>query len=172
MPLAVGEPAPDFRLRGVDNAYWVLGKPDKRRSVLVVFLRRESPTCRVMLPFIERLHRRGRAHEAEILGISLDNHADTLEFTEDYTITFPVLIDGPEFATVRAYRVEAVPTLFRLDTKLRVAETVVGWSKESFEPLARAYLDETGARVRSLWEPSDVAPESAEPFRIAEPGRE
>jgi peroxiredoxin len=170
MPLAVGDRAPDFRLRGADNAYWLLGEPDKRRSVLIVFVRRESSTCRLMLPFIERLHRRGRAHEAEIFGVSLDNHADTLEFTEDYTITFPVLIDAPGFETTRAYGVRAVPTLFRLDSKLRVAEVVVGWSKESFEPLARAYLNDVGARVRTLWEPADIAPESAAAVEIADPG--
>ncbi len=168
MPLGIGERAPDFRLRGADNVYWILGEPDKRRSVLIVFLRRESSTCRMLLPFVERLFRRGHDHETEIFGVSLDNQADTLEFTEDYTITFPVLIDGPGLETVRAYGVEALPTVFRLDSKLRVAEVVVGWSKELFESLARAYLVDAGGRIRTLWEPADIPPERAEAVPIVD----
>jgi peroxiredoxin len=168
MPLEIGEHAPDFSLRGADNAYWMLGTPDKRRSVLIIFLRRESSTCRILLPFVERLHRRRHDHETEVFGISLDNHADTLEFTEDYTITFPVLIEKPGLETVRAYRVDALPTVFRLDSKLRVAEVVVGWRKSSFESLARAYLDDAGGRIRTLWEPADIPPERAEAAPIVD----
>ncbi len=70
---------------------------------------------------------------------------------------------------MRAYGVEAIPTLFRLDSKLRVAESVVGWSRESFETLARAFLDDAGARIRTVWEPADISPETAAAAPIVDP---
>ena len=159
MPLGNGERAPDFRLRGIDNDHWILGEPDQRRSVLLAFFRREVATCRLMLPFIERLHRRARARQAEIIGISLDSQCDTLEFAQDYSLTFPILIDGPDLGTCRAYRVERLPTTYRLDATLHVADSVVGWSREGFERLARGYLEDVGALLLSPWEASDEPPE-------------
>ncbi len=172
MPLAVGERAPDFRLRAIDNTYWILGAPDSRRSVLVVFFRRESKACRVLLPFVERLHRRLRKQDAEILGISLDGHRDALEFAEDYTLTFPMLLDPPDFETARRYRVEQVPLIYRLDADLRIVESGVGWSKSQFETLAAQYLEAVGAGPAGIWEPGDIVPEFVDSFPVsfAEPG--
>jgi peroxiredoxin len=159
MPLGVGERAPAFRLRGTDNAHWILGEPDRRASVLICFFRREARTCRLLLPFLERIHRRARAREAEILGVSLDTPRDSLEFAEDYSFTFPILIEREDRNTVRAFRVMEVPTLFRLDADLRVADALVGWSRAGFERIASAFLEATHARLRTVWEANDLAPE-------------
>lgn len=167
MPLAAGDRAPGFRLRAIDNSYWLLGEPDRRRSVLLVFFRRESKACRILLPFVERLHRRGRAHEAEILGISLDGQRDTLEFAEDYTLTFPILLDPLEHATTRSYRVDEVPALFRLDADLRIADSRIGWSKGGFESIAASFLSAVGADPRGIWEAGDIVPDGADPFPLA-----
>lgn len=162
MPLALGDFAPDFRLRTVDNAYWVLGAPDRRRSVLLVFFRRESKACRVLLPFVERLHRRTRPQEAEVLGISLDGQRDSLEFAEDYTLTFPMLLDPPDYPTAQSYRVDQVPALFRLDADLRIADHSVGWSRSRFQSIAEAYLSSIGSRGDGVWEPGDIVPDSVD----------
>jgi peroxiredoxin len=168
MPLDAGERAPDFRLRGTDNAFWILGQPDRRRSVLVCFFRREVGTCRLLLPFVERIHRRARAKEAEILGVSLDNQRDSLEFAEDYSFTFPILIEREDRTTARAYRIAELPTLLRLDEQLRVADVLVGWSRPAFERIALGFLDAVESRVRTVWEPQDLAPETAEAARMPE----
>jgi peroxiredoxin len=168
VPLGVGDRAPDFRLRGTDNATWILGEPDRRRCVLLCFFRREIGTCRLLLPFVERLHRRGRAREAEILGISLDSQRDSLEFAEDYSFTFPILIERADFETTRAYGVGELPTLYRLDADLMVADLLVGWSRVGFEQIGARFLDQVEARVRTVWEPPDLTPERAEAAPIPE----
>jgi peroxiredoxin len=161
MPLDRGERAPAFRLRGIDNEYWILGEPDRRRCVLLVFLRRDVPACRTLLSFIERLNRRSRTQEAEVIGISLDDQRDTLEFAEDYTFTFPVLVETPDRATFADYRVQEVPTLYLLGADLAVLDSLVGWSKDGFERLAQEFVRRSGALPASLWEAGDVAPEAA-----------
>ncbi|MBD3161439.1 MAG: redoxin domain-containing protein [Candidatus Eisenbacteria bacterium] len=169
MPLGAGERAPRFRLRGIDNAYWILGEPDRRRNVLLVFFRREVGTCRLLLPFVERLHRRAHEHESEILGISLDTHPDTLELAEDYTLTFPILLEEKGYETFQAYGVSEVPTLFRLDADLRVAGSLIGWSKPDFERLGRSFLDAIGGGEETIWEEQDVPPpEQAAAMPVAE----
>lgn len=168
MPLREGQRAPTFRLRGIDNSYWILGEPDRRRNVLLVFFRREAGTCRLVLPFVERLHRRAHEHESEILGISLDTHPDTLEFAEDYAFTFPMLLEEKGYETFRAYEVTEVPTLYRLDADLRVVEALVGWSKPDFERLGRSYLDAIGAGPEPIWEDHDIPPTGAAAAPVAE----
>ena len=168
MPLGVGERAPAFRLRGTDNVHWILGEPDRRASVLVCFFRREVATCRLLLPFLERLHRRARDRDAEILGVSLDSQRDSLEFAEDYSFTFPVLIEREDRGTVRSFRVKELPTLYRLDADLRIADALVGWSRPGFERIAAAFLEATRAKVRTIWEANDLAPESSAASPIPE----
>ena len=168
MSLSIGERAPSFRLRGVDNATWILGEPDGRRSVLLVFFRREVAACRLLLPFVERLHRRAHAERSEILGISLDHQRDTLEFAEDYCFTFPILLESAGLETVQAFRVDSVPTLLRLDEGLLVREVLIGWSKGAFEDLARHYLEAVGAAPPTVWEAKDLPVERLDAVPIAE----
>ena len=168
MPVREGERAPGFRLRGIDNAYWILGEPDRRRSVLVVFFRREAKTCRLLLPFVERLHRRAHRHESEILGISLDTHADTLELAEDYALTFPILLEERGYETFRAYGVSEVPALFLLNAELRVAAFLAGWSRDRFERVGRTFLDAIGGGPEEIWEEQDFPPDAAAPAPVAE----
>lgn len=169
MPLAVGTRAPAFRLRGTDNSYWILGEPDKRRSVILAFFRRESSASRLLFPFIERLYRRARTHPAEILGISLDNLPDTIEFAEDYMITFPLLIDSDHLATVREYKVDQVPTVYRLNGRLEVEQILVSWSKSGFEDLAGAHLKDVGGRALTIWESRDIPPDTARAMTLTDP---
>jgi peroxiredoxin len=169
MPLETGERAPAFRLRGIDNEFWILGEPDRRRCVLLVFLRRDVPACRTLLPFVERLNRRSRTQEAEILGLSLNNQRDTLEFAEDYCFTFPIVVEDGDRATADRYRIREVPTLYLLGPDLKVLDRLVGWSRSSFERIARDFLERSGAHRTGIWEPSDAAPEMDGAVAIGDP---
>jgi hypothetical protein len=136
--------------------------------VLLIFFRRESSSCRLLLPFVERLHRRAHREPTEILGVSLDNQRDTLEFADGYCFTFPILVESAGLETVQAYRVESVPTLFRLDEKLCVREVLVGWSRPGFESFAESYLAAARAEAHTIWESGDAPPEQADALPIAE----
>jgi peroxiredoxin len=173
MTLSIGDRAPSFRLRGTDNAYWILGEPDERKSVLVVFFRREVAACRVLLPFVERLYRRAHEHPSEILGIALDSQHDTLEFAADYSFTFPILLESADLATARSFGVQSLPTLLRLDEKLIVREILTGWSREAFEILSRSYLETVGAPSLMIWEPNDQTVDQLDAVSLPEmPGTE
>ncbi len=166
MPVSVGARAPGYRLRGIDNAYWILGEPDERRSVLVAFFGRDASASRILLPFVERIFRRSHAHPTEVIGISIDSHRDTLEFATDYTFTFPILVDAPELDVVREWGIERHPTLYRLDRTLTVADRCEGWERAGFERIARGHLEEAGALDTSIWEDRDAPPDSAPPEPI------
>ncbi|MDM7915448.1 MAG: redoxin domain-containing protein, partial [Candidatus Eisenbacteria bacterium] len=157
---AIGERAPGFRLRGIDNAYWILGEPDARRTVLLVFLTRESSTSRLLLPFVERLMRRAKRRESEILAITRDRLRDAMELSEDFSFTLPILIDE-DGGTFRAYGIVEVPTLIRLDAGLRVVERITGWDRGAFEGLATRFLEAAEARATHVWEDADLAPQTA-----------
>lgn len=133
MPLSVGARAPSYRLRGLDNAYWILGEPDERRSVLVTFFGRDASASRVLLPFVERLYRCAHERATEVIGISIDSHRDTLEFATDYTFTFPILIDVPDLEAVRGWGIERHPALYLLDRSLTAVDCLEGWEREGFE---------------------------------------
>ena len=166
MSIAVGERAPAFRLPGVDNAYWILGEPDERQTVLIVFFRREVASCRLLLTYVERLHRRAKRLPSEIFGVSMDNHRDTLELAQDFCLTFPIMIESERLETFRTYRVSGIPTLISLDQNLEVVDSMIGWSKERFERIAIDYLRMVDARHRTLWDAGDDPPELDEAMRI------
>jgi peroxiredoxin len=173
MPLSVGARAPSYRLRGLDNAYWILGEPDERRSVLLTFFGRDASASRILLPFVERIYRCAHERATEVIGISIDSHRDTLEFATDYTFTFPILIDAPDLEAVRGWGIERHPALYLLDRNLTAIDCLEGWEREGFERVARRHLEEAGAFRKSVWEDHDNPPDSvpSEPIRTLRPVR-
>jgi peroxiredoxin len=167
MPLSIGDRPPGFRLRGLDNEYWILGSPDERRSVFVVFFGRGASAARTLLPYIERIHRMVHAHPAEILGISIDSARDTLEFATDYSLTIPILIDAPDLRTIREWDVRQQPVLFRLDEELRIADRMDGFNRADFDGIASRHLVSIGAAQSTVWEPVDAPANAIAAERIS-----
>jgi peroxiredoxin len=130
--LAIGSPAPDFRLPGVDGKAHALSDFSPAKVLVVIFTCNHCPTAQAYEGRIARLvadyHDKGVA----VVAISPNNplavRLDELGFTDlgdsfedmkirakDHNYTYPYLYDGETQATAQAYGVLATPQVFIFD---------------------------------------------------------
>jgi peroxiredoxin len=118
----VGEPVPDFDTRLLDGKS-LPAAALKGKAVLVVFWATWCPSCQRELPELQKLYEKYRSRGFEILALSVDADAFTVEeFWKDHDYGFPVAMRAPQHA--RAFGgIRATPTLFILDRQgvLRMA---------------------------------------------------
>src|SRR5271169_41721 len=117
--LDIGHSAP--AIPGLD-----LGKD----PALVVFFETDCPTCRLAVPYLNKL-----ARGARVIGISQDGDAATEEFTKQLATAFPVQRD-PGFALSRGFDLKFVPSLFLLGADGRVLRSHFGFDKPVLNEIA------------------------------------
>jgi peroxiredoxin len=107
-------------------------------EVLLVFFKAGCPTCRIALPFLERLHQSGRL---AVYGISQDEAGATREFAETFGLTFPMLLDSADthYPASTAYRITIVPSLFLLAADRTIEWMLEGFSRQALEDLGMAF---------------------------------
>jgi peroxiredoxin len=123
--LKVGEKAPDFRLKGVDNKLY--SKEDfKSESVLVVFICNHCPYVKARIKDIVSLQQTFRTEELQVVGInSNDPNYDgegfdkMLTFSIENTLNFPYLIDDTQ-DIAKAYGAVCTPDPFLFDSDLKL----------------------------------------------------
>jgi peroxiredoxin len=137
-PLAIGSPAPDFRLPGVDGKTYGLKDFADAKVLVVAFTCNHCPTANAyeerFKKFTNEYKTKGVAFVAispndpkavrlDELGYSdLDDSFESMKIRAlDHKYNFPYLYDGDTQATSRAYGVLATPHMFIFDAdrKLR-----------------------------------------------------
>jgi peroxiredoxin len=152
--LETGEHAPGFSLAVIDRERFSPVSGTQTRPRLLVFFETDCPTCRLAIPYINRLSRElGEA--ADILGISQDPEPPTRELIAEAPIEFAVAIDG-DLSVTRLYDPVAVPTLFLIGNDGRVAQTLSGFDKRGLNEIATAMA----GKPLVIADPFDGAPET------------
>jgi peroxiredoxin len=147
-----GKQSPAVSLSGLDGASWQLSS----KPTLLVFFETDCPTCRLTIPYLNRLSQR-ISDGAEVVGISQDGIAPTRELVESLPIDFRVVIDDKLIAS-RSFEPVAVPALFLIDSKLRIVETEIGFDKNELNALTSKLCELTGHTPFTIAEPYDGNP--------------
>jgi peroxiredoxin len=147
-----GRQAPDFRLERLDGGEVSLAELTAQGPVVLAFFKITCPVCQMTLPILDRIHR-AAPDALAIYGISQNGAEDTRDFTHEYGISFPVLLDTEEsgFLASNAYGISSVPTIFIVEGGA-IASVSEGWSRRQVESLGER------AGVKPL-RPSDNMPE-------------
>ena len=114
---------------------------------LLVFLETDCPTCRLAVPYLNKLAKQSAA----VIGISQDSETLTRQFAIQTSIAFPMEVDR-DLRLSRAYDPSTVPALFLIGADGRVIRTLIGFDKEELNALAAEMGRETVA------DPYDGAP--------------
>ena len=115
----VGQAVPSFDTRLLDGKA-LAAQALKGKAVLVVFWATWCPTCRKELPELQALYEKHRGRGFEILALSIDADAFTVEeFWKDHDYAFPVAMRAPAHARVFG-PVKAIPALYLIDRKGKV----------------------------------------------------
>ena len=134
--LSVGQTAPGFSLRGIDDETYLLQK-DGARLTLAVFFKTTCPTCMLTWPYVEKLYQTFRGAGLAVWGISQDAAEVSARFASEYGSTFPILIDA-DWRVSREYDPAVVPTLLLIDGAGTLRDTVVGFDKVGLNRLSEA----------------------------------
>src|SRR5262250_1937600 len=153
--LQSGSSAPLYSLPRLDGGEWrlELGKPS-----LLVFFETDCPTCRLAIPYLNKLAQ-ALDGKAEVIGISQDGVAATRELVEQAPIKFTVVLDR-DLSVSREYDPQAVPTLFLIDGGGKIARTSVAFDKAELNAIAADMLSSIGVESFELAGRSDGAPET------------
>ncbi|MEJ5339306.1 MAG: peroxiredoxin family protein [Aquificaceae bacterium] len=112
MPLKLGEKAKDFELPEREGHFHSLAETVGYK--LLVFYKVTCPACQLTLPFVERLHKL-YGHVVTVWGIAQDPEHAVREFAKKYGLTFPQLVDYPDYWVSVDYDVQIVPTIYLID---------------------------------------------------------
>lgn len=151
--LEVGDKAPALSLSLLDGKEWA---PHGKGAVLV-FFQTDCPTCLLTLPYLNRLQEVAGG-KLDIIGISQDDQASTVDLAEKLPIRFPVALD-PGLEVSRRFEPIAVPTLFFVGPEGEVLETQVGFDKGRLNAMAGSISRTAGLAPFELAGQYDGAPQ-------------
>ena len=134
--IAVGEPAPDFKLRDQDGEEVSLSDYKGRRVMLVFYPGDFSPVCSDQLSVYEEAKPRLAEAEVELVGISVDSFFAHKAFQAQLGIDTTLLSDfEPKGEVARAYGSYLDGPGFANRTLVLVDENgAVAWTHESPSP--------------------------------------
>jgi cytochrome c biogenesis protein CcmG/thiol:disulfide interchange protein DsbE len=144
--------APNFALRTTDGQEFSLDGSRKKTPVILAFFKVGCPTCQYAFPYLERLHKAYPKDKLKVVGVSQDTKENTLEFMQDFGVTFPVVLDDTKkYPASNAYGLTNVPSIFLVSTDGRVEVSSVGWSKPEIEDLNRKVAKMAGVPVAEIF---------------------
>ncbi len=135
--LAIGDPAPDFRLPGVDGRWYTLADFSSARVLAVVFTCNHCPTAQAYEDRIQTVAREYRDRGVAVVAISpnsplalLDEECGYTDLGDTYEemkvraesrrFEFPYLYDGDTQLVAAAYGPTATPHVFVFDQERRL----------------------------------------------------
>jgi hypothetical protein len=122
--------------------------PTPPESCLLVFLEADCPTCRLSIPYLNKLARQA----ARVIGICQDPEPMTRQFAEQMAAAFPINADhGLQLS--RAYDPVAVPAFFLVNSEGAVVRTHIGFDKDELNALA------ADMGVEAVADPYDGSPQ-------------
>jgi len=133
VPLASGDPAPTFRLTDIATGE-VVTEPWAGGPVALVFFKVTCPVCQMVAPKVQALADGG----ARVVAVGQDP-PDRLEaYRSRFGQDVPTLTESPPYLVSDAYRITAVPTLFRIGKDGTIEDTVGAWDRTGWNDVATA----------------------------------
>ena len=154
--LPSGAKAPNFELRAMDGKRFVLSDELAQGPVVLAFFKVSCPTCQYAFPFLERLNRAYGHKGVRIVGVSQNDPRETANFTKEFGVSFPMLLDDRKtYPVSNAYGLTNVPTIFWIAQDGSIEVSSVGWIKADFVEINRKMAGLTGAAAAVIFQPGE-----------------
>lgn len=123
--LDIGNQAPDFILKSINNKNVQLSSFRGKKSVVVNFWATWCPPCREEMPAFEEIFVRNK-DKLEILGVNLQESERAINnFIKDIPVTFTLLLD-PNSEVKKLYNVFTQPVTYFIDKNGIIADKKFG----------------------------------------------
>jgi peroxiredoxin len=154
--LTAGKKAPDFELRAMDGRRFLLRDELAQGPAVLAFFKVSCPTCQYAFPFLERLERAYGHKGVRIIGVSQNDPRETANFTQEFGVSFPVLLDDTRtYPVSNAYGLTNVPTIFWIAQNGDIELSSVGWVKADFEAISRKMADSASTAPAVIFQPGE-----------------
>jgi peroxiredoxin len=157
--IPAGSTAPAFTLPLLGGSSAAVPDRAAKGLTLVVFFKNTCPTCRLALPFLERLHRQVAPAGGRVVGVSQDGMEGAASFARELDLTMPLMVDGPDYPVSRLYDLVSVPTLLLVSKEGSVLLSGVGFSREGLEAMAADLASSVGAPRPALFREGESVPD-------------
>ena len=128
--LHTGSKAPPIEVTDLAGSPWRLDAALEHGPVLLMFFKISCPTCRLTLPFLQRLAERGRPDSPALLAISQDDAPVTQDFLSRFGIQVPAAVDKAwDFPASNAFRITHVPSMFLVERDGTISTAIHGFVK-------------------------------------------
>jgi peroxiredoxin len=159
MPIAQGDPAPEFVLPaddGTQKSLADLAGPDKR-AILLAFFKTGCPTCNMAFPVYAELERR-YGDAVPVVAVSQDSLGRTVPWLRGHGFAGLALDDESDrYQVSAAYHVQTVPSLVLVEDG-QVAASSEAWDREQVNAWARLLGEVTGRTTDPVSSPNDGRP--------------
>jgi peroxiredoxin len=150
-------PLPDRPFSDAEGAEHDLRELLQSGPMLIGIYKSSCASSKQMFPFLERLHQRYAANGLHVIGVSQDSDNITRSFARRYGITFPILVEGPDYPISREFDIAATPTIFLVMPDEQVVYTTMGFMKPALDLMGDAVADTVGAAHDPLVTAADEA---------------
>lgn len=149
-------PLPDFPLPDAEGVGHNLKEVLHNGPVLLGIYKSSCASSKQMFPMLERIHHRHAGQPLSVIGVSQDSANITRSFARRYGISFPLLVEGPEFPVSRAFEIAATPTIFLIEPEGTISYTTMGFLKPGLDAMADSVADALGLPHEPLISDADA----------------
>jgi len=137
--------APAFALKSVEGKTIQL-KDFRGKVVLLNFWASWCVPCEKEMPDFEKLYQEFKKDGFVILAVSIDRDGvkSAKPFIKKHQLTFPVVVDYPNFEAYQMYGIRAIPISYLIDKQGKVVGGIAGpreWTGETAKNLIKQLLE-------------------------------
>ena len=137
--LKVGDSAPNFSLVDLNGETHKLSDY-QGKGVLLNFWGTWCDPCKKEMPALEKQYQLFKGKEFEIIAINIaQSKFEVSNFSEQYSMTFPVVIDSNK-SVMRRYNVDPLPTSIFINKEGKIVDIIKG---EMNEKMIKQYIEKT-----------------------------
>lgn len=126
--VALGSPAPDFTLPGIDEKDHSLQDYKGKKALVIIFMCNHCPYVQAQWSRMVALQEKYMDQDVQFIGINANSNPDypedsfekMKEYADEYSMNFPYLVDESQ-EVARAYKAQCTPDIFVYDGTLKLA---------------------------------------------------
>lgn len=145
-----GYPFPDFDIEAFSTrSAWSAG------PLFIIVWRKDCPTCRMTLPFVERLHKAYKG--GRVIGISQDTQEELNKYLEENKLTFRNYADA-SLRIRRFLSADIVPAYWLIGRDGKTLMSGVGWDTYKIEESAKYFSSQCSTPYAPIVTIADKVP--------------
>jgi peroxiredoxin len=137
--------APDFTLPGLDGRQYSLREVRDAGPVLLVFWQAGCGACKMVAPYLTRLHESYEHIGWTFWTIAQDGPDEARRFVRERGFRPAVLVDGPALEVSDLYDPPATPTFYLIEPGAGVTLEADGFDKQALNDISRRVAGYTGS---------------------------